>query len=213
MAIDDPMTRDAETERTRWERPVGPDRDDRPSAPPWLRDGIAALEGDARLDPVVGALEPLSAAAGRGAAGRFLGGDWLGHALHPVLTDVVVGCWTSATVLDLVGGRSSRPAARRLIGAGLLTAPGTVASGLAELGGIGDQRDRRVAAVHAVGNGAAVLAYVASWRARGRGHHVRGIGWALAGGAVASVTGYLGGHLSFARSVGTGERGLHLREA
>ena len=28
----------------------------------------------------------------------------LGHALHPVPTDVVIGSWTSATVLDVLGG-------------------------------------------------------------------------------------------------------------
>ena len=211
MAIDDPTTREVGAAERMW-APPPPEPEDRPSAPPWLRDGIAALEKDERLDAVVGALEPLSSAAGRGAAGRFLGGDWLGHALHPLLTDVALGCWTGATVLDLAGGRRSRTAARRLVGAGLLAAPVTAASGLAELGGIGDQRDRRVAAVHAAGNGAVVLAYLVSWRARRRGHHLRGIGWALAGGTLAMVTGYLGGHLSFARSIGTGERGLHLRE-
>jgi hypothetical protein len=42
-----------------------------------------------------------------------------------------------------------------------------------------------------------------------------GVGWGLAGGALAWVTGYLGGHLSFGRSVGVGERGSHgvLRDA
>jgi len=27
-------------------------------------------------------------------------GVWLGHALHPVLTDVVIGCWAAAAVFD-----------------------------------------------------------------------------------------------------------------
>ena len=30
----------------------------------------------------------------------FLHGAWLGHPLHPVLTDVPVGAWTTAVVLD-----------------------------------------------------------------------------------------------------------------
>ena len=33
-----------------------------------------------------------------------LGGRRLGHPLHPMLTDLPIGCWTSAWVLDLVGG-------------------------------------------------------------------------------------------------------------
>src|SRR5205823_9085777 len=32
----------------------------------------------------------------------LLSGTWLGHPLHPPLTDVVVGAWTSALLLDLV---------------------------------------------------------------------------------------------------------------
>ena len=32
----------------------------------------------------------------------FLRGDWLGHPLHPALTDVPIGCWTASVLLDLV---------------------------------------------------------------------------------------------------------------
>ena len=35
-------------------------------------------------------------------------GTWMGHALHPLLTDVVIGCWTSASLLDLFGGQRLR---------------------------------------------------------------------------------------------------------
>ena len=52
----------------------------------------------------------------------MLRGEWLGHALHPTLTDVTLGTWTSATLLDLFGGRDSSAAAQRLIGTGLLAA-------------------------------------------------------------------------------------------
>jgi hypothetical protein len=52
----------------------------------------------------------------------ILGGMWLGHPLHPVLTDVPIGCWTSAVVLDLLGGTGSRKAAQRLIGLGVAAA-------------------------------------------------------------------------------------------
>src|SRR5258708_7078708 len=47
-------------------------------------------------------------------------GTWIGHALHPLLTDVVIGSWTSATVLDLIGGEESARAAERLIGVGIV---------------------------------------------------------------------------------------------
>ena len=58
-----------------------------------------------------------------------LSGRWLGHAVHPVLTDVPIGMWTSAVLLDWTGGRASRPAADRLLVVGLLAAAATVATG------------------------------------------------------------------------------------
>ena len=51
-----------------------------------------------------------------------LRGTWLDHPLHPMLTDLPIGFWTSAWVLDIVGGEKDRDAARRLIGAGVLCA-------------------------------------------------------------------------------------------
>src|SRR5215218_119324 len=48
-----------------------------------------------------------------------LSGTWLGHALHPLLTDLPIGTWTSALLLDWLGGKGSERAADRLIGIGL----------------------------------------------------------------------------------------------
>jgi len=38
----------------------------------------------------------------------LLSGTRLGHPLHPLLTDIPIGALTSATVLDLLGGRPPR---------------------------------------------------------------------------------------------------------
>jgi uncharacterized membrane protein len=124
-------------------------------------------------------------------------GGWLGHPLHPMLTDVPIGFWTAATVLDFVGGRQMRPASQRLVALGLLSVPMTVAAGLADFAEFDSKRKRRVAAVHAAGNASATGAYFASWLARRRGHHLRGALLALVGAMVATGAGYLGGHLSF----------------
>ena len=40
-----------------------------------------------------------------------LSGTWLGEPLHPPLTDVVIGTWTSALLLDLLGGEQQQKAA------------------------------------------------------------------------------------------------------
>ena len=42
-----------------------------------------------------------------------LSGTWLGHALHPMLTDVTVGSFTSAVALDWLGGDESGAAAKK----------------------------------------------------------------------------------------------------
>jgi uncharacterized membrane protein len=177
-------------------------------APEWLRESVHRLEFDHRLDKPTEALNSIAATVATGRRGSVLQGRAIGHALHPLMTDLPLGCWMSAGLLDLFGGKHSRVAARRLVGFGLLAVPGTVATGMADYADIPDQPDRRVAVVHAAGNAAVAALYLASWRARRRGRFGAGKALGLAGGALAIGTGYLGGHLSFARSVGTGARGL-----
>lgn len=162
------------------------------------------VEGASVLDPAVRAVTPLAEAivASEGRR-RLLQGEWLGHALHPLMTDLPIGFWTSASVLDLVGDEESRPGARLLVALGVLSAVPTAITGWAEWAAVGRQQERRVGVVHAVSNGVAILTYAASWRARRRGDHARGRNLALAGAAVATVGGYLGGHLVSARKVST----------
>jgi hypothetical protein len=171
--------------------------------PPGIVRWTKRLEEAQGLDVVVRAVEPtVQAAFGTGARASVLRGEWLGHAVHPVLTDVVIGTWTSASLLDLLGGRDSSGGAQRLLGIGLLAAAPTFWTGWAEWTTAG-QREKRVGVVHAVTNGAALSAYAASWLARRRGDHGRGVRLALAGAAVSGVGAYLGGHLAMARNVGS----------
>src|SRR5690349_16213768 len=79
-------------------------------------------------------LAPLYARLGRPVAdsrvGDLLRGEGTGHALHPALTDLPIGFWTSAMALDLTG-RKNQDAADLLIALGLLSAVPTVLTGLA----------------------------------------------------------------------------------
>jgi nitrite reductase/ring-hydroxylating ferredoxin subunit/uncharacterized membrane protein len=133
-------------------------------------------------------------AIGRGGLRDLLTGRHFGHALHPVLTDIPIGFWTSAFTLDLIGGRRSRAAAQTLVGLGVLSALPTAASGAADWSET-TAEERRVGLVHAALNSAAIACFTASWLARRRGHHGRGIFFGLAGSAVATGGGYFGGHL------------------
>ncbi|KQY62567.1 MULTISPECIES: DUF2231 domain-containing protein [unclassified Nocardioides] len=170
-----------------------------PAAVRWLK----KLEDSAALDGPVQALEPhVRTIFGSGTRGAVLRGDWLGHAVHPALTDVVLGSWTSATVLDLLGrGRWAEPA-QALVGTGLVVVGPTAWTGWAEWSEAGP-REKRVGVVHAVGNGVAIGLYAASWLARRRGAHGTGARLALLGATVAGGAGFLGGHLAVARKVGT----------
>lgn len=133
---------------------------------------------------------------------EVLQGAWLGHAVHPPLTDLPIGFWTCASVLDLVGGRRSAPAADLLLALGLLSAAPTALTGLAEWAGTGGSV-WRVGALHGVSNTVAVGCYGASWVARRRGRRTRGVLLALGGAGAATFGGYLGGHLVSARKVST----------
>ena len=133
-----------------------------------------------------------------------LSGSWLGHALHPLLTDVTIGSFTSAVALDWLGGDESEPAAQRLIGLGLLSALPTVSSGYSDWADteLANDAVRRVGVVHAAGNFTAASLFAASWLARRRGDHGRGRALALAAGGVMGGAAYLGGHLTLAEGVG-----------
>lgn len=171
--------------------------------PPAIVRWTLGLERMAALDRPVQAVEPVvQALFGSGAKGSVLRGEWLGHAVHPLLTDVVLGTWTSATVLDLIGGRESASSAQKLIGTGLLAAGPTAWTGWAEWSAAGP-RDKRVGLVHAVTNAAVIGTYAASWMARRQGRHASGMRLALAGATLSGVGAYLGGHLAAARKVGS----------
>jgi nitrite reductase/ring-hydroxylating ferredoxin subunit/uncharacterized membrane protein len=136
-----------------------------------------------------------------------LSGTWLGHALHPLLTDVPIGTWTSATLLDLLGGKASRPASQRLIGVGLLAAGPTAWTGWSDWADSepADDAVRRIGIVHAVANGTAAALYGASLVARRRGAHTAGVLLGLAGAGAVGAGGWLGGDLAYARGVGVDE--------
>jgi nitrite reductase/ring-hydroxylating ferredoxin subunit/uncharacterized membrane protein len=161
---------------------------------------VAALDPPAeRLLGLLGnALRP-------GALRDALSGTPLGHALHPLLTDLPIGAWTSATILDATGGGASAPAARRLIGVGILAALPTAASGWVEWGDSAKARPatRRVGLVHAAANVAALTLYGASYLRRRGGHGGRAL--AFAGAGALAVGGHLGGHLAYVHGEGVAE--------
>lgn len=168
------------------------------------------------LRPLVDALEQMSALdsvgktvgktvrdlIGRGEVKDAISGTWFGHAVHPPLTDLVIGSFLGASLLDLLG--AGEKASERLLGVGLAAAIPTALTGVNDWADteIADAAVRRVGLVHATANSSALVLYAASLGARRGGARGRGAALALAGTAVMTVGGYLGGHMSYTRGVG-----------
>ena len=149
--------------------------------------------------------KPVSSAVAGALSNRALkdalSGTWLGHPLHPMLTDIPIGSWTSAFVLDIVGGKRGRQAADMLVGIGVLSALPTAAAGLSDWADtIGEER--RLGTVHAGANVAALSLYSLSWLARRRGSRGLGVALGFLGAGAATAGGYLGGHLVYRKGVG-----------
>jgi nitrite reductase/ring-hydroxylating ferredoxin subunit/uncharacterized membrane protein len=175
----------------------------RPTSPAMhvLPERLATLE---QLDRAARLLAAATRKIGPGRVKDALSGTWLGHALHPLLTDLPIGTWTSATILDVVGGEESAAAAERLIGTGVLASLPTAVTGATEWADTerSDESVRRVGIIHASANVVALALFAGSLLARRADN--RGLGKALsfAGMGALTVGGHLGGHLSYAKGVG-----------
>jgi nitrite reductase/ring-hydroxylating ferredoxin subunit/uncharacterized membrane protein len=176
-----------------------------------LKQTVTAIGRAQRLDNLAMPLQAgISAAFARGGGfGRRLqnglNGVWLGHPLHPVLTDVPIGFWTAAVSLDAVDaftGREDLTAAADIaLGLGIGAAAGTALTGLADWQFTVDER-RRIGLVHATLNIGATLLNVLSLILRRQRRRTAGRCLALAGYLVISVSAYLGGDLIYKDRIG-----------
>jgi nitrite reductase/ring-hydroxylating ferredoxin subunit/uncharacterized membrane protein len=132
------------------------------------------------------------------------GGRWLGHPLHPALSDLPIGLWAGALILDVTDrdpapGRGIEPAAV-FSAAGIAAAVATAATGVVDWT-VSDDEDRRLGLFHGVLNTAALGLQGVSLAARLTGHRRSAQGLGAASLAVTGAAAYLGGHLVFAKAV------------
>jgi nitrite reductase/ring-hydroxylating ferredoxin subunit/uncharacterized membrane protein len=164
------------------------------------------------LEPIADRLQPTVAAA-LGVDGpigprvaNILHGTWLGHPLHVVLTDVPIGSWTAAAVLDALeektGSRALGRGADAAIALGLVGAAAAGITGLADWSKIGGGQPRRIGLAHGLLNATATACYVTSLCLRRTHSRRAGRRFALLGLIVSSVAAYLGGHLVFKEKIG-----------
>ena len=136
---------------------------------------------------------------------NFLHGTWLGHPLHVILTDVPIGAWTTAIVLDalesMTGRRAYGVAADAAVTIGLVGAVGAATTGLTDWQDI-DPPARRIGLVHGLLNIASATLFSSSLIARKRGSRSHGRNLATLGYAVSTAAAYLGGNLVYEQQIG-----------
>lgn len=136
---------------------------------------------------------------------NFLHGTWLGHPLHPIITDVPVGAWTASAVLDgleLLGEKKYKNGSDAAIAIGLLGAVGSAVTGLTDWSGT-TKKKQKIGLMHGMLNLGATALYTTSYFLRKKEKN-RGTAIALAmlGYSVTGLAAYLGGHLVYVEQVG-----------
>jgi nitrite reductase/ring-hydroxylating ferredoxin subunit len=131
-----------------------------------------------------------------------LHGTWLGHPLHPVLTDLPIGAWAFAGFLDAlsIGDEETNPGADAAIGFGIATAIPTAIAGAADWRQTGGE-SKRIGVAHALLNSGALSCYLASMLLRPQHAGLARL-FGFAGLGFVGVSGYLGGHLMASAGVG-----------
>jgi nitrite reductase/ring-hydroxylating ferredoxin subunit len=153
-----------------------------------------------RLDPAARALTAMvQRGVGTGARADALHGTWLGQPVHPTLTGLPMGFWTSAAVLDFVPG--SERAARALIALGLAGSVPAAAAGLADWSAL-HREQQRVGLAHGAAGASAWALFAGSLLARAAGREASGRVLALGGLATLTAGAYLGRHLAFPLGAG-----------
>lgn len=130
--------------------------------------------------------------------------DWLhgvptGKPLHPPLATVSLGCWLSATLLDVT--HTDPRAARVLIAAGVGGALPTAAAGITDWSSL-HREQQRVGFVHMLANLTALGLFSGSLALRLTGRERGGRWLSVAGLSAAGIGGYLGGHLAYRLAAG-----------
>ncbi len=124
-----------------------------------------------------------------------LNGTWLGHPVHPAVTDVPVGAMTMASLLDAAGRDTAADLAVATGLAGMAASAATGAADAVDAQG----RPQVLATVHATLMATSATAYAASVVLRvgpGRGRPMARL-LALAGYGALTAGAYVGGHLTY----------------
>ncbi len=142
----------------------------------------------------------------RQAVRNALHGTWLNEPLHAILVEIPVGSWTGTVVFDtlaaLGAGEKLDHAADATLILGLVGAIGAAVTGMNDWADT-EGAPRRIGAVHALLNVAAVGLFGAAWLQRRKsGSRATARALAALGYVVVSASAHLGGNLVYEHGVG-----------
>jgi nitrite reductase/ring-hydroxylating ferredoxin subunit/uncharacterized membrane protein len=132
----------------------------------------------------------------------FLNGVWLGHSLHAVLVDVVVGGATAALLLDVLrvvfGVDGLEDATTWVLGLAWLAGVGALVTGLTDFKDTSpDSSSRDVTMLHGLLNVVGLGGFAFSTMQRLNGDHDVAFWGLVVGYGVVSVGAYIGGHVVY----------------
>ncbi len=136
---------------------------------------------------------------------NLLHGKWLGHPVHPMITDVPLGAWTTAAVLDtieLCGNKQYKKGADAAVTIGLAGAAGAAITGLTDWTGTTDI-ERKTGLVHGLLNIGATALYLTSFFLRKKKKsRATAITLSMLGYGITAMSAYLGGTLVYNKQMG-----------
>ncbi|MGC4191322.1 MAG: Rieske (2Fe-2S) protein [Thermomicrobiales bacterium] len=161
------------------------------AAAPWLDEVAERIR--TVWDPILGETGPTPLK-------NALYGTWLGHPLHPAVTDIPIGLWSASALLDAAGMERGADVTLK---AGTLGALAAAVTGVAQWHDLqNDEGPRRLGTLHATLNAGATALYGHSWALRDAGSRQAGVAASVAGLGLAGLAASMGGDLSFRLGVG-----------
>ncbi len=177
----------------------------------FLKEFNKTLNKQAWLDRYAEPLQDAVRAAYRqaGSVGQkvadFLNGVWLGHPLHSVLTDIPLGSWTAAILLDTLAGEKRSPGLERgadaAVALGVAGAVGSAVTGITDWQHT-EGETRRTGLLHAGLNTVALGFFIGSMVSRGSGNRKLGRDLAFAGYLITGASAFLGGDMVYRQKMG-----------
>lgn len=169
------------------------------------------LDQQTWLDPISDVVQKLiqDAYNATGQTGQqvknVLSGTWLGHPLHPAITDVPTGAFTASLVFDLLevtsGHKTWAAAADATLGIGLVGATAAALSGLNDWH-FTVERPRRIGMAHALLNVGATGMYLTSLLMRRAGARRAGRRLSYLAFGTVAFSAWIGGDLAYDQHIG-----------